>query len=807
MQAAQEIDLANNDLGPLAWVLDELRKSLESASSALRRFVRDAAQARGEDLTNVDNGQLRVARQHMHQAVGALEMVGLAVPAHILRSMEAAVQKFIERPELCTEVAAAKVERAGFALTEYLEALLGGKSVSTLSLFVQYKDVQDVCGADRVHPADLWATDWRWNDFAAPEAHPLHYDPAIRARMDQAVLRIVKAADPAGGKDMAEVSLGLAATQEERQPRIFWRIAAGYFEAIALGLLPADVYVKRAASRVLLQYAALAKGDAGVSDRLAQDLLFFCAQAAPAQGVSAPALAAARQGYGLAGNKPVDYSTSPFGRFDPMLLMQMRKRIGTCKETWSALSGGEAHKVKGVSDQFNALCDTLVKLYPGSQPLTQALAGAIESVVRGNKAPSAELAMEVATAVLYLEAAFQDLDPNDQQLADRTARLAERLKKVVQGGHPEPLEHWVEDRYRRVSDKQTLGSVVGELRGTLSELEKLLDQFFRNPADKGPLRDAPNFLAQMRGVLSVLGLDQAAQAVLRMRDTVEDIINTEVEEEKARAAGTFEKLGINLGALGFLIDMLNYQPTLAKKLFLWDDERGELRPMMGRADAPAAAAAAVEVAVEVAVAPTLDFAPASVPAARPAAAAPTLELPPLESAPPARAPPLSLPRPRPPPQLQPARTTMATPNCVRSSWRKPGRWCRTASTPCRCWPKNPRTSPNSRRCAARSTRSRAARAWSASTNSARRPGRWSRSSTPGWPTRSPPAMRCVRCPRTPCRPSDSGWRTSPRAPTPSGRPRPSERQPMHCARNSGWRRSRCPPPAPPRRRTRRSCRI
>ena len=127
MQAAQELDLANNDLGPLAWVLDELRKSLESASSALRRFVRDAAQARGQDMSSIDNGQLRIARQHMHQAVGALEMGGLAAPAHMLRTMETAAQKFIERPELCTEAAAAKVERAGFALTEYLEGVLLGK--------------------------------------------------------------------------------------------------------------------------------------------------------------------------------------------------------------------------------------------------------------------------------------------------------------------------------------------------------------------------------------------------------------------------------------------------------------------------------------------------------------------------------------------------------------------------------------------------------------------------------------------------------------------------------------------------------
>jgi chemosensory pili system protein ChpA (sensor histidine kinase/response regulator) len=620
--AAQELDLANNDLGPLAWVLDELRKSLESASSALRRFVRETAQARGEDMTSVDNGHLRIARQHMHQAVGALEMVGLVAPAHILRAMEGAVQKFIERPELCTEAAAAKVERAGFALTEYLEAVLGGKSVSALALFVQYKDVQDVCGA-QAHPTDLWFMEWRWSDVASPAVPAQAYDAAVRGRMDQAVLRIVKTADPAAGRELSDISLALAAGQEGKQAKTFWKVAAGYFEAIALGLLPADVYVKRAASRVLLQYASLAKGDANVSDRLAQDLVFFCSQAAPASGVAAPALAAVRQAYGFADATPLDYSTSPFGRFDPVLLTQLRKRIANAKETWSALSGGEAHKVKGVGDQFHSVCDTLVKLYPPSQPLAQVLSGAIDGVVKSGKPPSPELAMEVATAVLYLEAAFQDIDPNDRKLSERTARLAERLKKVAQGGQQEPLEPWVEDLYRRVSDKQTMGSVVGELRGTMGELEKLLDQFFRNPADKGPLRDAPQFLSQMRGVLSVLGLDHAAQAVLHMRDMVEGILSTEVEEEQARAAGTFDKLGLNLGALGFLIDMLNYQPSLAKKLFVWEQATGELRPLMGREESGASSRAAVRPAV-------------AAPAAAPALAG--LELPSLDLAPMAAAP-------------------------------------------------------------------------------------------------------------------------------------------------------------------------
>ena len=626
MQAQDtDLDLATNDLGPLAWVLDELRKSLESASSALRRFVRDASAARGQDMASVDAGQLRIARQHMHQAVGALEMVGLGAPAHMLRAMEAAVAKFVERPELCNEAASAKVERAGFALTEYLEVLLLGKPVSPVSLFPQYKDVQELAGSDRIHPADLWVTDWRWVEPQTPAvAQPLAYDAAVRARMDQAVLRIVKSADPAAGRELADTCLALAASQPAKQPKVFWKIAAGYFEAVANSLLPADIYVKRAASRILLQYASLAKGELGVSDRLAQDLVFFCAQAVPPNPLGAPTLSAVRQAYGLARHKAVDYANSPFGRFDPVLLAQARKRIAAAKETWSALSGGDTNKIKGVTDQFNLVADSLAKLHPPSAPLAQALVAAIDSVAKSGRAPSTELAMEVATAVLYLEAAFQDLDPTDSQLQQRTARLAERLDRVRQGGQPEALEPWMEELYRRVSDRQTMGSVVGELRGTLNELEKLLDQFFRNPQDKGPLRDAPAHLSQMRGVLSVLGLDQASQAVMRMRDAVEEIIVTEIDEEKARAAGTFDKLGNNLGALGFLIDMLNYQPALAKKLFVYDDSNGELKPLMGRAAAEAApepAAAMDDLAFELPAAPVVE-APAPAPVAAQAPATP-----------------------------------------------------------------------------------------------------------------------------------------------------------------------------------------
>ena len=582
-----ELDVVINDLGPLAWVLDELRKSLESSSKALKRFVREAQAAKGSDLATLDASQLRLARQQLHQAVGALEMVGLAGPALVLRAMEAVVQKFVQHPELCDQAAALTIEHASFALTEYLEGVLADKPVSAVSLFPQYRDVQSILKADRIHPADLWSVQWRWIEpQTAAAVTPRSYDAEARGMLDQLVLQVMRGKAPVAAQSLKVMCLEFSANAVERHPRIFWKLAGAFFEALAHDSLPSDVYTRRAASRVLMQYASLGRGDTTVSERLAHDLLFFCAQAVVRPDADAPLLSAVRHAYGLARFKCVDYEAVQFGRFDPALLAQARKRIVSAKETWSSLSAGDANKFKIVVDQFSLVTDSLVKLHPPSTPLAQALTRAIEVTARSGQPPPVELSMEVATSVLYLEAAFEDLDSSDLQLAARTQHLAQRLDAVKNGANAQPLESWMEDLYRRVSDKQTMGSVVGELRISLGEVEKTLDGFFRNPQDKKTLSNVPNQLSQMRGVLSVLGLDQASQAVLRMRDSVEQMMAADIDAEQARALGTFEHLGNNLGALSFLIDMLNYQPSLAKKLFVYDDVTGEIRPVMGRVNRP-----------------------------------------------------------------------------------------------------------------------------------------------------------------------------------------------------------------------------
>ncbi len=577
-----EQELATSDLGPLAWVLEELRKSLDGATKALRRFVRDAELARGSNLAELDASHLRIARQQLHQAVGALEMVGLGAPAKMLRAMEALAQKFVQRPELCSEDAANRVERASFALTEYLEGVLKGKSASSVALFPQYRAVMELAGGDRAHPADLWPVEWRWLDVPLQSGiSAIPFTAGLRAQMDQAVLRVMRNGDAKSARKMSELCAGLAAGQSALEPRTFWAICAAFFEGIAMGICPNDVYVKRAASRVLRQYTSLSRGDNSISDRLAHDLVFFCSLSTPTVEQSAPALNAVRTTYNLGRAKPVQYETEQFGRFDPALMVLARKRIATAAETWSALAGGDANRLKLVAEQFGVVAESVTKLHPESGELGRALTRAIDTTVRSGAVPVAPVAMEVATAILYLEAAYDDLDPTDSHMADRSARLALRLDSVSAGGQPEPLEAWMEELYRRVSDRQTMGSVVDELRTSLADVEKSLDLFFRNPKDKAPLREVPSQLAQMRGVFSVLGLDQPSIAALRMRSSVEQFLVDDIDEEAARH-GIFEKLGNSLGAMGFLIDMLSYQRALAKKLFVYDEELGEFKPLMGR---------------------------------------------------------------------------------------------------------------------------------------------------------------------------------------------------------------------------------
>ena len=573
----------NDDLSALAWVQEELRKSLDAAHKALRRYLKDAEVSAQSDVQDVEPAVLRTARQQIHQSVGALELIGLSEGAVLLRASENALQRFIAKPRTLDLAAVEAIERASFALLDYIGRRLAGRTISSVALFPQLRGVLELAGAQRVHPADLWMHDWRWRDIpAATSARGVRADSDTLTQFEERLLSLMRRTNMADADALRDMSVALAAAGTT-QTATLWRMVAAFFEIWGHGLLPADNFVKRMASRVLSQLRAQVRGDNDdVSERLAQDLLFYCSRAKPQTLGRSPWLAAVRSSYQLPDGPDIDYNDARLGRFDPVWLAQARKRVGSAKDAWSAVAGGEVRRIANLHEPFSLVAESVRRLYAGGDKLAEALLHAATQVAQTSTPPPAPLAMEVATSLLYVEASLEDGELDDPSEGERVLHLAERIDRVHRGEAATPLEPWMEDLYRRVSDRQTMGSVVQELRASLSEVERQIDQFFRNPKDRAVLMPVPAQLASMRGVLSVLGLDHASHAVVHMRGEVDTLIAADVDPTQGAHAATFDRLAANLGALGFLIDMVSVQPHVAKSLFHFDSATGVLAPVMGR---------------------------------------------------------------------------------------------------------------------------------------------------------------------------------------------------------------------------------
>ena len=74
----RDVHHEEQDLGPLAWVHAELRKTLDSAVKQLQHFAHELESAGQSDLAASDPAALRTVRQMLHQCAGALVMVGMA---------------------------------------------------------------------------------------------------------------------------------------------------------------------------------------------------------------------------------------------------------------------------------------------------------------------------------------------------------------------------------------------------------------------------------------------------------------------------------------------------------------------------------------------------------------------------------------------------------------------------------------------------------------------------------------------------------------------------------------------------------
>ncbi|MDO4769175.1 MAG: response regulator [Brachymonas sp.] len=591
---------ANLDLGPLAWVVDSLRDTLQSVREQLIAFSQEVEAASGSHLTTLDTAALRMAAQSLHEAVGVLDLVERPAAAKMVGAMERCTQLFIANPELCVPSAAQTVAQAGTAVLDYLSRLLKGQPDFSPGLFPAYRDVAKLAGIDRIHPADLWHGPWQWlevEERAQPPASDTPSDAAGMLPFLEGVLHMLRSGGEQGVRQLAAHAQRLERQSAHTKERVFWQLLGGLLQLQSAHTLRFDDQLKRLLSQVAVQYDLLQQPSGQVSERLAQDLLYFIAlgHSKKPAATATPLASAIVERYQLDRVAISDYDQLLYGTVDPALRSQLRENIATFKELWADVSSDNTHKIQPLAALAKDLTRNLNVLWPAASPFSEVLQAIITHIGETGHAPHPGVAMEVATAILFLEASAEEHSGDDSLFEGRIALLAQRLEAVRQSGQMEAPTEWMEALYARLNDQDSLAQVVAEARSTIGEVEQALDDFFRHPQKTQQASDSIDKLGKIAGVLLALNYEEVSQAITVMAQQIRQLVDASEQTGSIDAPDEQQvvlKLGNSLGALSFMLDMMIYQPEQARAQFHFDEAAQELTHRNALVHTPVHAASA-----------------------------------------------------------------------------------------------------------------------------------------------------------------------------------------------------------------------
>ncbi|WP_229418710.1 hybrid sensor histidine kinase/response regulator [Pseudoduganella flava] len=586
------------DPGPLSWVMGEIREALGRSRTALF----EAGGQEPEDQATA----LRLAKSHLHQAHGALQMVDIEGVAAITRLAEEALDRFQDGTVKCSADHVQAIGELYGALVEYLEELLDGAPHQSVRLFPYYAAVQKILGAPRIHPADLFFPDLTRTPPLpeAPATENVDFG-ALRLRFERALLPYLKSGDPAQAQPLADVIAEVAAAQDTPRGQVFWRALQAGAELVAQGRVAGGVYVKQLLGAANLQMRRLAQGAPEWPDAVLRDAL-FCIAAADATDLP-PLAQALRTGFGLDGMVPADYEAKRYGQVDPEALARAKEGLAQARTAWQRLEQGE----DGQSEIVQALA--LVAAASDKLGVTALAVLMRQLAVVANTAAAAgrseALGLEMATALLFAGHGLDQIRHLPDDFAASADTIAARLQALVAGEEPPEPAQWQQGLAQRLRQDDTVVALAQEMKTALREVERVLDEFDADPSQRAQLAPLAGVLHQLEGALAIADQPHAQQAAAHVRGQVATLASGDTGADRQ----LLEQIAQNVGALGFFVDMLAQNAAGARERFAFDAAQGTFRAVPLK---KLAAAESIPV-LEEQVPPPAEPAPADVPAGVP----------------------------------------------------------------------------------------------------------------------------------------------------------------------------------------------
>src|SRR5215212_1684997 len=270
--------ISDFDLGPLTWVKTEIDHSLNQARENLDKLA--AAPA--------DRAPVKYILTHLHQATGALAMVGLGAATRFNEELEKLVA-FLEKDDAGQLPAAIATAKKGIsALSTYLDTLIAGQPDQPLRLLAPFIELNRARGASDANEGDLFFPNLS-AELPAVAAKEALDEPVLakalahqRSLYQQGLLRMLKGADvPESLRQMHGAIMAIESLQAGTGSRPFWTAAAGFFDALVFAGIETNGADKPLFAKLDQQIKQLIDGSAKVAERLFRDLLLAVARSRP----------------------------------------------------------------------------------------------------------------------------------------------------------------------------------------------------------------------------------------------------------------------------------------------------------------------------------------------------------------------------------------------------------------------------------------------------------------------------------------------------------------------------------------------
>ena len=542
------------DIGPLSWVKGEIDQAMERASQALHKFVENPEDAK----------QLKFCQTHLHQAVGALQIVGLDGVTRLSEEIEALLADIEKQAVLPNPAVFELIDRAFATLSQYLDSLISGEKDQPLKLFSVYQEILKTRGVGVIAESDLFFPDLSQRP-PKREAKPVVLSAdqlreqlrRERVHFQRGLLGWLRdASNDEGLKEMYGAVSAIEQTQSLAAHRAFWWVTTGLLDALVHHGLPAELNLKRLCARIDLQMRRLIEGSQTVAERLMRDALYFVARSEPAS----EQVREVKRVYALDGIIPQSEGAVDVTPLLPVL-RALRESVQGAKDAWNKFSAGNPHALVQFSEQVAKLDAKAGEL--GNADFGK-LAGEIAAISTGlAQAPqkmTEVVGMETATALLLAENAVDNFARLTGEFAHQVEVMAARLKAGFSGAGMDGIADvpLLDEMSRRAQEKLLMTQVVSEIKNNLHQIEQALDAFFRDVAKREELANLDKPVHQIVGALTILSQEKAVAVLQKCAAEIRKF----ADSAYAPQADDFERVAHDLSGLGFYVDSLQYGQQL-----------------------------------------------------------------------------------------------------------------------------------------------------------------------------------------------------------------------------------------------------